>query len=152
MAGMGPPPKPADQRRRRNATPNTTKLPAEGREGDAPEWPLPAHSEAEAVVWAEVWTTPQAVAWEQLGWTRTVARYVRVLVEAELPDAAAAKLGEVRQLEDRLGLSPMAMLRLRWEIVADEVAERRAEVAPTSSGARARLRVVDPDVVTAAGD
>lgn len=28
-------------------------------------------------------------------------------------------MAEARQLEDRLGLTPMAMLRLRWEISDD---------------------------------
>lgn len=40
MAGMGPPPKPDNMRRRRNATPGTTRLPAEGRTGPAPRWPI----------------------------------------------------------------------------------------------------------------
>lgn len=144
MAGMGPPPKPAHERRRRNATPDTVKLPAEGRVGDPPAWPIPSPSKTELDVWAEVWATPQSVAWERLGWIRTVARYVRCLVESEQPDAPAAKLSEVRQLEDRLGLSPMAMLRLRWEIVVDEVAEQRS----TAPRPARRLRVVDPATTT----
>ena len=40
MAGMGPAPKPDGQRRRRNATVAMTKLPAEGRTGPVPDWPL----------------------------------------------------------------------------------------------------------------
>lgn len=40
MPGMGPPPKPADQRARRNATVAMTRLPAAGRSGRAPAWPL----------------------------------------------------------------------------------------------------------------
>jgi hypothetical protein len=40
MAGMGPPPKPDGQRRRRNATAATTRLPGEGRKGTAPRFPL----------------------------------------------------------------------------------------------------------------
>jgi hypothetical protein len=59
------------------------------------------------------------------GSTRTVARYTRVTVVAEQVDAPPPALTESRMLEDRLGLSPMSMLRLQWEIVADEVAERR---------------------------
>ena len=52
----------------------------------------------------------------------------------------AGLLGEVRQLEDRLGLSPMAMLRLRWQISSDEVAEKRQE--RVTSG-RTRVRAVE---------
>lgn len=40
MAGMGPPPKAADQRARRNATVAMTRLPANGRTAKAPPWPL----------------------------------------------------------------------------------------------------------------
>jgi hypothetical protein len=67
-------------------------------------------------VWTALWVLPQAVAWERLHLTRVVARYAQKLVAAERTDAPASLLAEVRQLEDRLGLSPMAMLRLRWEI------------------------------------
>lgn len=42
MPGMGPPPKPADQRARRNATVAMIRLPADGRKGRAPAWPLDA--------------------------------------------------------------------------------------------------------------
>lgn len=71
-------------------------------------------------LWLDLWRTPQAVAWEALGWTRVVARYAKLLIAAEKTSATAALLGEVRQLEDRLGLSPMAMRRLQWEIAAVE--------------------------------
>jgi hypothetical protein len=71
-----------------------------------------------------------------------VARYVRLLVHAEATTRSEV-LSEVRQLEDRLGLTPLAMLRLRWEVATDEVAERRAGRAASSS----RPRVVDPGAV-----
>lgn len=138
----GPPPKHPDQRRRRNAAPTLTQLPADGRKGTAPEWPLTKPSAAEQRFWTDVWATPQAAAWERLGWVRTVARYVRVAVQAEKPKAPAAVCGEARQMEDRLGLTPMSLLRLRWEIKADEVAEARAQ-RPEAR----RLRAVDPSAV-----
>lgn len=145
MAGMGPPPKAASARRRTNATIAMTRLPAEGRTGDPPRWPL-SHGAYDAGIWAELWSTPQAVAWERLGpgTVRVVARYVVLLAEADVGEPKAAM--EVRQLEDRLGLSPMAMLRLRWEIAADEVAEAREKhQAPTAKAdVRTRLRLVDP--------
>lgn len=123
MSGNGPPPNP--NRRRRNAGPVTTKLPAEGRKGAPPAWPLGKPTKAAAALWAELWATPQAAAWERLGWTRIVARYVRVVLVAESSFAPVPLMAEVRQLEDRLGLTPMSMLRLRWEISHDELADRR---------------------------
>lgn len=121
---MGPPLKPDRQRRRRNPpTTSSVKLPAGGRPGDPPAWPLTGRPSA---LWTSLWATPQAAAWERLRWTRVIARYARILVWCENPNTVtAALLSEARQLEDRLGLSPMSMLRLRWEIATDELADNR---------------------------
>uniref|UniRef100_UPI0018FE1997 hypothetical protein n=1 Tax=Streptomyces xylophagus TaxID=285514 RepID=UPI0018FE1997 len=101
----------------------------------------------EASLWRDLWLLPQAAQWERLGWTRDVAQYVRHKVLAELGDLDSAK--EARQWSDRLGLSPMAMLRLRWEVVANEVAEKREEKT-AATAPRRRLRVVDPGAVAGA--
>lgn len=85
--------------------------------------------------------------WERLGWHRAVARYVRRLVESEKRGASSALCGEVRQLEDRLGLSPMAMLRLGWEIAEDEVGDARDEERSEPSSRR-RLQAVDPQAAS----
>ena len=132
----GPAPKPAGERVRRNAPmANTVKLPSEGRTKPAPIWPF---GDEPPAIWAELWSTPQAVAWERLGWTRVVARYCRVVAAAEAqPDKAAIQTAAL-QMEDRLGLTPMSMLRLRWEVVSDEVAEKRAQ----SAEAKSRPKVV----------
>ncbi|MER7517790.1 hypothetical protein [Streptomyces sp. NPDC126499] len=105
---------------------------------------IEAQQKLEAELWRDLWATPQAVAWERLGWTREVAQYVRWKVQAELGDLDASK--EARQLGDRLGLTPLAMLRLRWEIAPDEVAEQRQERSARSAPktARQRLKIVDP--------
>jgi hypothetical protein len=187
MSGMGPPPKAAHQRARRNATVPMTALPAEGRTGAPQKWPLPenvamvadiklakariasltelladavtardrskheralgierrklAHLEEAAKVtkklerelWTDLWKTPQAIEWERLSWSRTVAQYVRWKIAAELGDLDSSK--EARQLEDRLGLNPLALLRLRWQI-----GEREAAIARPSSQSAARRR------------
>lgn len=159
MAGMGPAPKPAGERRRRNASISMTRLPAEGRQGEAPRFPLPplvvkddesgqaeALRERELDLWADLWTTPQAVMWERTHSELTVARFVRFSVLADGGNVKSAT--EARQLEDRLGLNPQAMLRLRWEVAEDEVAEQRQTRAPrTPQSARHRLKVVDPGAV-----
>jgi hypothetical protein len=179
MAGMGPPPKPASTRARRNAAPQTTKLAAGGRTSKrTPAWPLEPDvhltvekkmaaarikelraelanfdgtviemrkrerelasvarrlavvtaqlqqlARMERKLWAELWKTPQAAMWEQLAWSREVAQYVRFKIRGESGDLDAAK--EARQWSDRLGLNPLAMLRLRWEIERTEDAEQR---------------------------
>lgn len=142
-----PGPAPSTNPRRRNATPNTTKLPAKGRAGDPPRYPLPRPSAAVIALWAELWATPQSVAWEQLGWVRIVARYAKALLEAEKSKAPIGLMAEVRQLEDRLGLTPMSMLRLRWEISTDELAERRESATRPSSKRAAKVKAFDPKLV-----
>jgi hypothetical protein len=174
--------------RRRNAALALTELPAEGRTGPTPDWPLgpdlmlwsmrevaqsrldqlefdrdegkavdddkidrvraevlrldtmlARQGEAEAELWAALWATPQAVQWERLRWTRTVATYVRWQVRGEGGDLKAAQ--EARHLNDRLGLNPVAMQRLRWTVVADELAERKTAKASAAT-ARKRVRAV----------
>lgn len=135
----GPPPKAPEGRRRRNATVPMVQLPPEGRPAPAPSWPF---SSGEPSLWADLWTTPQAAAWDRMGFgvRQMVARYVLLLTGSDITHPAVS--GEARQLEDRLGLNPMALLRLRWEIAPDEIAEQRA--APP---VRSKLRAVDPTAV-----
>jgi hypothetical protein len=124
-------------------------LPAGGRKGDTPEWPLALArdeetAEREASLWVEVWMSPQAVAWERLRVIREVAMYVRWSVKAESCDRDAAS--EARQLADRLGLNPKAMRALAWDVPADEVGEQRADRNARVSTPRARpkgIRAVD---------
>lgn len=92
----------------------------------------------EADMWRQLWDTPQAVAWEEYGWVREVALYVRCSLRAEDGDMRAA--GEARQRSDRLGLSPLAMLRLHWE-VAPAVVEQAA--APPAKGKAKRGEPVE---------
>lgn len=68
----------------------------------------------EASLWEHLWKLPQSVEWERLDYIRTVARYVRIVIEAE-STLDTKLLSEARQLEDRLGLTPRAMQTLRWE-------------------------------------
>lgn len=82
----------------------------------------------ELALWKTLWSLPQAVAWERLHYLNEVGQYVRWKVRAELGELQASK--ESRFLGDRLGLTPMSMLHLRWEVVTDEVAEKRGDPPP----------------------
>ena len=128
---------PSENPVRRNARVGPLTLPAEGRKGDTPPWPLELQLDSELALWRDLWATPQAVAWERLGFTRVVARYCRFVLAAENCNKDA--MAEARQLEDRLGLTPKAMRLLLWTVAADEVAEKRQE---TSAGARGRIKAV----------
>lgn len=103
---------------------------------------LEAQQQIEGELWRDLWKTPQAVMWQQMQWTREVAQYVRFKARAEAGDLDAAK--ESRQLADRLGLTPLAMLRLRWKIADpdDSTAAPRSRRRPTTS--RHRPRPDDP--------
>lgn len=143
-AVSGPPPDPNSRRQQTKAQASGwIDLPSEGRAGDPPPWPLlVAALPYEEQVWAELWSLPQAVAWEATHTPpRVVATYLRFSVLAEAGDLKAAT--EARQAEDRLGLNPAAMLRNRWRIKADDLAERRVEKAPT----RRRVLKVATDAV-----
>ena len=105
--------------------------------------------DAEVALWGDLWRTPQAIVWEQSHASREVAQYVRWKIRAEQGDLEAAR--EARMLSDRLGLNPLALLRLRLEIAAVDEAEDRgrkrkaaAPVKPPGDGEDPRefLRVV----------
>jgi hypothetical protein len=127
-----------------------TQLPAEGRKGTAPPWPLPHKRDdpvhaLELTIWRELWRTPQAVIWQRLRFTRDVAAYARHKAQAELGDLDHAR--EARMLADRLGLTPLSMLRLRWEVAADEVAAKRDQRAVDAAPPPLHL-AVDPDAAS----
>lgn len=82
-------------------------------------------TDAELDLWEQLWQTPQAVKWHESHSHRLVAKYVRYEIRAENGDIKAAS--ESRQLEDRLGLSPLALEKLKVEIEkADEAEDRGA--------------------------
>jgi hypothetical protein len=138
---QGRPPKPgARQPNRGLGGPALVKLPRSGRQGEPLDWPLDRPSRRELTLWARLWQTPQAVAWEALDWADVVARYARVLTVAEKRGAPYPAMAEARQLEDRLGLTPMSLLKLRWSIV-DEQASEQPELEVVDI--RERLRAVE---------
>lgn len=81
-------------------------------------------TDAEVALWGELWTTPQAAMWDESGaFNREVAQYVRWKIRAEQGDLKAGT--EARMLSDRLGLNPLALLRLRREVEETQAAEER---------------------------
>ncbi|MFE9949301.1 hypothetical protein ACFYRJ_17420 [Streptomyces sp. NPDC005531] len=144
-ARSGPAPDPTALRRERDAG-EWTILPAEGRQGATPDWPLTEQTDREDDLWVGLWTKPQALMWERYGQTIEVALYVRRLAEAEKADAGVNLGTLVRQMSDSLGLTTPGMRANRWRVdrVEEEPAPARwatsAKAAPNS--ARARLRAV----------
>lgn len=91
-------------------------LPADGRDGPAPDFPLTAPTPRELDLWSRLWGTPQATMWEQLHQGFEVASYVRLLAVAEAPDAPVVAWTQVKQFAESLGLSVSGMARNRWTI------------------------------------
>jgi hypothetical protein len=139
MAGMGPAPKAADKRIRRNAARELTQLPAR-RVGKTPKWPLSRRATpVEAELWVDVWSKPVAVKWEREGCEREVAQYVIWKALAEHGDLPASK--EARMLADRLLLNPMALFRAGLTVAVDEVTPKRTSAAtPAAAGKATKAR------------
>jgi hypothetical protein len=143
----GPLPKPAHARLRANApTFPEVPLPADGRAGDPPPLPpLKAWHPATLEAWAAWWSTPQAAMWDQTG--RTLHRWALLYDQlVNDPEAPAGLHGQLLQLEDRHGMSPAAMLKLRWSVAA---AEAPTPPAPTPAKADRRRRVLEQVVTDA---
>ena len=129
MAGKGPSPSKSDaQRRHASPNPGFRQLPYQGRLGDTPAWPLDTPNDAELLQWQKVWTLPQATMWERLRCEDTVALYVRAFQRAASNDDQRM-MNEARQLDSKLGLSPRAMLDLRWEIELPPVEDTAPDAA-----------------------
>lgn len=122
----GPPKDPNALRRdRANDQAGWTSLPADGRVGDPPAWPLLRPRKRELAVWATEWTRPQAVEWERLHLEVEVAIYVRTLCTAEIQSSNASLIGKVMQLQNSLGLTRAGMSANGWRI--DDAGTARPE-------------------------
>lgn len=136
------------------------QLPAEGRNGQPPlEWPLgkprvyieemengkpvkvldvdatAEREEAELDLWDEVWTYPQAAAWERDRWRwNVVALYVRTFLVCAGPEAKAADKASLHRFGDQLGLTPAGLRENGWEIVRDQVSEKRSQKPAGKTG------------------
>lgn len=144
-----------------------TALPADGYDGDVPEWPLPARSvyyfddkvrcfdeaateavrDRERELWEWAWSTPQAWAWSQPSeaWRlHTIAMWVRTFVLCESSEATAADKGSLHRFADQIGMTPAGLKENGWAIATDEVGEKRADRKPEDQPRRERrLRAAD---------
>lgn len=121
-----------------------TELPAEGFVGEIPEWPLvPDASDVELLYWERAWRTPQACIWARQEFaylTPAVARWVRVAVRCDDPEAPATLLARLPSLADEIGMSTAGLARLGAKIRPNELAEKRAEHPSVPAKRERRLR------------
>jgi hypothetical protein len=140
-ARSGPAPDPNALRRDRPSDSQWTHLPAAGRQGEAPAWPLSRVTRREAELWAREWRRPQAVMWEVNGQHVEVALYVRSLVGAERPKASVALRTLVRQQQEALGISLPGLLRNRW-VIAEMADPARDVPRGASTSVKDRMKLV----------
>lgn len=139
----GPAPDPNALKRDRKDDAGWLDLPASGRVGKVPVFPLPNALDREVELWTEYWSKPQAVLWERNGQQLEVALHVRTFVEAEALEAPAALRTLVRQQLGELLLNIPSMQAARVRLVDDEVSVRREEIAPVRASARDRLKALN---------
>jgi hypothetical protein len=65
--------------------------------------------------WADLWASPIAGIWESVD-VPALRRLALLIDWVHQGDDRAVLLAEIRQLEDRFGLSPLARRRLAWEL------------------------------------
>lgn len=131
---MPPDPKPPSRRRRRNAVAGEGKL-AKRRTDTAPELPKGfAWLEWTREYWATIWDSPMATRWMVPYDVPALVRLAK-LQERALVDDDRKVLSEIRQLEDRFGLSPRGRRLLGWELDDEpETPDASAPEQPSSAG------------------
>jgi hypothetical protein len=87
--------------------------------------------------WKELWAKPQAVMWERDGSTLHILAALYDDLICARTDAKNVS-AEMRQHEDRHGLSPRAMIQLRWRYASGEESAQ----ADTGAGSVVKLRAV----------
>ena len=78
--------------------------------------------------------------WASMHIERVIARYVMVTCLAEQTQQAGL-LAEVRQLEDRLGLTPVSLRKLQWKIEHRE--EQPADTSQTEESKERWAQILD---------
>lgn len=167
-ARSGPAPDPNALRRDRKDDKAWIDLPADGYQGDVPDFPLPkaVHFatvfegaaktrvrdveateiawDAEQELWDELWRKPQAAMWRALGLKYEVAAYVRAFLESVEAEASAGLKTAVLRMSAELGLSTVGMGQLRWSIsVKPDVYEVQESSAPSRVSSRDRLKALN---------
>lgn len=145
-----------------------TSLPAEGYDGEVPDFPLPRRdvftkewneagkqiqifddaetkrvAEREHALWAWLWTTPQACAWSMPSesWRLPIiALYARTFVICESGSATAADKGSLHRFADQIGMTTAGLAEMGWKVAVDKVAEKRQESTPTAPPAQGSAR------------
>lgn len=140
----GPAADPTSQRSQRVDRAGWVHLPAAGREGVPPAWPLPRPTKFELQVWSDAWRKPQALMWARRGWEVQVALYVRTLRQASGAGARASTMTVLLRQEVNLGLTEDGLARNRW--IIDDAPTAAAPPRRSTSNAKDRIRLIQGGV------
>jgi hypothetical protein len=140
MGVRGPLPKDAGQRRRRNPVVPVVAFSGPGRKPP----PLPKTVKAPPTVrawWRALWASPISQGFDVVDHPALV-RIVVLWTRALDGRATIGELAELRQLEDRFGLNPLARRRLGWQVLSPQCASADEDPPQPPPSARGRLRAV----------
>src|SRR5699024_5223015 len=118
-------------------------IPAAAHQQPAPACPLdnePARAELDMS--NSLWTTPHANMWAQMHIEHVITRYVPIPCLAKQTQQAGL-LTEVRQMEDRLGLTPLSQQKLQWKIEHHD--NRPADTSQTEESKERWAQILDFD-------
>lgn len=159
MGTRGPAPDPNAIRRDRPDDQATwVDLPSR-REGPTPSWPFPGQPHPDslrAILWAELWTMPQAVMWERQRRHIEVALYVDTLADIQAgppPDVKVDPTPALRTLAIRqakeLVLTSSELNRMRWRIGTAEPAKEAVKSdGRRSPSVKDRFKVIQGDAAS----
>jgi len=138
-----------------------TRLPATGRQGDIPEWPVEVDEPSlkEIALWRRLWRMPQAIVWEADQAHNTVALYCRVWIRSMEEYAQGTIITHAKTLATELMLTPDSLTRGKYVIkgtkedaaITAAMAQHPAVAGSTGSGempvaAKNRLFVVPAEM------
>jgi hypothetical protein len=128
--GMGPPPKPANTRQRRNADPVAPKTLAADGERRGPDLPDDVAWHSMTRAWWETWRlSAQAQTFTPTDWASMLET---ALIHTEFWSGDLSLAAELRLRAGKMGATPEDRLRLRQEILPPE--SEQPQAAPRSSG------------------
>lgn len=102
-------------------------LPAERSEVEIPVLPFAETANSFTLVWWKtVWESPMGAMYKDAD-TLVLVRMAQLVDQVAQGSASREVLSELRQLEDRFGLSPLARRRIGWEF--EDKVEKQARKA-----------------------
>jgi hypothetical protein len=99
----------------------------------------PAWTKATRDWWKVIWASPMATRWREDD--DELVRLAALREEFWSGDYTAALLAEIRAIEDRHGLNPLARMKLRWTIEDEGEELTGSDATVTSITARAGKRM-----------